>query len=121
MIPSYNQPKFSYDSGDELSLQPLTLHDPNRSPTGKYGPKGLVSQPQFEYLSKDVDSSSMNEKDNYDELYSPATESIVLSPDITGSSFVNLYESNVGEGERINQDIYCYGRAIFLYQNTLYP
>ena len=114
LFSSYNGPKLGTDNGDELSLKPLALQDPNRSPTGRYVTKNFISRPKFEYTSQDViDSSSMNEKDNYDELYSPATESVILSPDITGSSFVNLYESNIGEQERINQDIFCYGRQIF--------
>ena len=115
LFTSYKEPRLGTDSSDELSLKPLTLHDPSRSPTGRYMTKSFVSQPKFEYTSQDVvDSFSMNEKDNYDELYSPATESVILSPDITGSSFVNLYETNIGERERIKQDIYCYGRQIFL-------
>ena len=91
----------------------MTLKDPNRSPTAKYGTNIIVTQPEFERSLKDADSFSMNDKDNYDELYSPATESILLSPDITGNSFVNHYESSVGDKERINLDIYCYGRLIF--------
>ena len=91
----------------------MTLKDPNRSPTAKYGTKIIVTQPEFERSLKDADNFSMNDKDNYDELYSPATESILLSPDITGNSFVNHYESSVGDKERINVDIYCYGRLIF--------
>ena len=115
LFTSYKEPRLGTDSSDELSLKPLTLHDPSRSPTGRYVTKSFVSRPKFEYTSQDVvDGFSMNETDNYDELYSPATESVILSPDITGSSFVNLYETNIGERERIKQDIYCYGRQIFL-------
>ena len=120
IITSYKEPKLGIDSGDELSLKPLTLHDPNRSPTEQYETKSFVTQHKFECSSKDVDSSSMNEKDNYDELYSPTTESILLSPEIAGNSFVNLYETGSGEGERINQDIYCYGRLTFFHQNRLW-
>ena len=113
-LTSYNEPKLGIESGDELNLNSLTIQDPNRSPTGKYGTNSIVTQPEFELLLKDADSCSMNDKDNYDELYSPATESILLSPDITGNSFVNHYESNIGEIERINNDVYCYGRLISL-------
>ena len=49
---------------------------------------------------------------NSDEIYSPETESVILSPDLLGNSVIQPYENTSAEEDEIEEQVYCYGRII---------
>ena len=111
-VQRYNEPKIYHDS-DELSLKPLNLQNNNKSPTIESPTKNFFSRSRLGSLQSNA--KNMYERDNSDEIYSPATESLILSPDGTGSGFPKLYENTSGEEEWIGQEMYSYGRISLYY------
>ena len=119
LVQRYNEPKI-YNDCEELNLKPLKLGNNNKSPTIETPTNNFFSKSRFGSLPSN--QKNMYERDNSDEIYSPATESMILSPlspDGTGSWFTKLNENTSGEEEWIGQEKHSYGR-IKLYYFELY-
>ena len=118
MVQRYNEPK-NYNDCDELNLKPLKLQNNNKSPTIEIPTKNFFSNSRFGSLPSN--QKNMYERDNSDEIYSPATESMILSPlspDGTGSWTTKLYENTSGEEEWIRQEKHFYGKIKLYYFKT---
>ena len=101
-VKSYNEPIYNCNDSDELSLKPLNLQRITTSPT-EFSPRRFFSTPKFG--SPQANHMKMGEIDTSEELYSPATQSVILSPDTAGS-----YDNTLRHCDWISQDVHSYGR-----------
>ena len=70
----------------------------------------FFSKPKFG--SPQASHKSMGERDTSEEIYSPATESVILSPDTTES-----YDVAIADNDWVRQDTQSYGMAQNSYSN----
>ena len=113
-VQSYNEPRI-YNDCDEFKLEPLSLQNKTKSSTQDCQANNYFSSSKS--VSQQSNQQNMYEKDNSDEIYSPATESIILSPDGIGSCLAKLNENTSGEEDWIGQETYSYGR---IYVHKIY-
>ena len=69
------------------------------------------------------DSSNKGEREVMNDLYSPLTESVILSPDSAGSFSSRRYENDTEEEDFNDTIIYSYGKIVIVYlcQSCLVP
>ena len=61
------------------------------------------------------DSSNKGEREVMNDLYSPLTESVILSPDSAGSFSSRRYENDTEEEDFNDTIIYSYGKIVIVY------
>ena len=66
------------------------------------------------------DSSNKGEREVMNDLYSPLTESVILSPDSAGSFSSRRYENDTEEEDFNDTIIYSYGKIVIVYLYQLY-
>ena len=90
-------------------MKPLNLQNRDISPE-ECTPMTFFATSKFGLLQSS--HKQLDERYTSDEIYSPATESLILSPDPVGNIVTKPYENTSGEDDVIEEDIYFYGRMI---------
>ena len=66
------------------------------------------------------DSNHTGEREIMNDLYSPLTESVILSPDSAGSFSSRRYENDTEEEDFNDTITYSYGKIVIVYLYQLY-
>ena len=111
MTISYNQ-STNFNETDELPLTPLRLESRYLSPE-ECTSRTFSPTPQYCMLSNGYPHICENEV--VDDISSPVTESILLSPVLGYDRARNKYENTSGEEEEIEEDTFSYGRRLHLH------